>query len=223
MKVKETDLLVHARKDLTALATDLVLHCRHQIETYIEAHPEFAVSLHPLAVQDPAPRIVREMAQAAARAGVGPMAAVAGAIAHHVGMALLSMESGSREILIENGGDLFIKTDKPVIVGLYAGNSPLSFRIGLRIRPRSMPTAVCTSSGTVGHSLSLGKADAVCVVAPSGALADAAATAVGNGIRSKRDISKGIELGRRIPGVTGLMAVVGSEMGVWGGLELVPL
>ncbi len=223
VQVKETDLLVYAKKDLTVLATELVLKYRRHIESTIAMHPEFARSLTPLSIQAPVPRIVTDMVRAAEKAGVGPMAAVAGAIAGRVGMEILALPDGSTEVVVENGGDIFIKTDAPLTVGLYAGKSPLSLKVGLRIASAESPVAVCTSSGTVGHSLSLGKADAVCVVSPSCPLADAAATAIGNCVRSGGDISKGIEYGRHLESVTGLVVVFGSEMGVWGDVELVRL
>ncbi len=221
VRVKETDLLVYAQKDLTALTTDLVLKYRGHIEAFIKNHPEFVVSLSPLNIPEPVPRIIQDMLQAAKKAGVGPMAAVAGAIAQCVGMDILSLPDGSSEVIIENGGDIFIKAENPITVGLYAGESPLSFKIGLQIRSDTAPVAVCTSSGTVGHSLSFGKADAVCVVSESCPFADAVATAIGNLIRSDKDIPKGIEYGRQMKGVTGLVVVVGSKMGIWGELELV--
>ncbi|MBW1956321.1 MAG: UPF0280 family protein [Deltaproteobacteria bacterium] len=223
VRVKETDLMVYAEKDLSALTRERILKYRRHIEVYIETHPEFAGSLSPVAIHEPVPRIIQEMAAAARTAHVGPMAAVAGAIAQCVGMDLMSLPEGSPEVIVENGGDVFVKTGTPVTVALYAGKSPLSFKIGLRIHSRQGPMGVCTSSGTVGHSLSLGKADAVCVLSPSCPLADAAATAVGNAIRSGRDIPKGIDCGQKMEGVTGIVAVVGGEMGVWGDVELVRL
>jgi len=160
------------------------------------------------------------MVSAGEAAGVGPMAAVAGAIAAQVGRELL--ESGHR-VIVENGGDIFLKTDEPVVVGIYAGRSPLSMRIGLRIHPEGRAMAVCTSSGTVGHSVSFGNADAVCVIGASCALADAAATAIGNRISSKADIQQAMEFGKRIPGTDGLVVIVKDRIALWGQLELVPL
>jgi ApbE superfamily uncharacterized protein (UPF0280 family) len=96
-------------------------------------------------------------------------------------------------------------------------------RVGLRLKPDLLPLAVCTSSGTIGHSLSLGTADAVCVVSASCCLADASATAIGNRIRSKKDIQSAIEFGKNIDGVQGLVIILEDEMGIWGDLEVIPL
>jgi hypothetical protein len=218
--VKETDLLIHASKNLEKIAKDLVLKERGFIENYIACHPEFLKTLAPWRIESPAPAIVSEMARAGKKAGVGPMAAVAGAIAERVGNALLSY---SDEVVVENGGDVFIKTVTPLKVGIFAAGSPLSLKMGLLIDSSKKPSAVCTSSGTFGHSLSFGKADAVCIVSDSCPLADAAATAVGNLVKTKKDIEKAIEFGNNIKGVTGIVIIKGDAAGFWGDIEVVSL
>lgn len=218
--VKETDLLVHAGKTLAAEARELVLEHRGYIEAFIRAHPDFEATLNPFHLDGPAPKIVAEMVKAGANAGVGPMAAVAGAIAEHVGQGLLSI---TNHVIVENGGDIFIKTDEPVTVGILAGKSPLSMRLGVRVRSEQQPMAVCTSSGTVGHSLSFGKADAVCVVAASCAVADAAATAIGNLVQSPARINEAIDAGKKIANIDGIIIIAGDKIGMWGEMEVVPL
>lgn len=218
--VKETDLLVHATGPLEDITKELILKYRGYIEAYIDQNPEFVATLRPWRISGPAPLIVKDMAAAGEKVGVGPMAAVAGAIAEHVGLELLSH---TREVIVENGGDVFLKADGPVTIGIFAGLSPLSLRIGLRIDSGYKPFAVCTSSGTVGHSLSLGKADAVCVLSGSGALADAAATSIGNRVQSKTDIQEALDFGKRVEGVTGIVVIIGDAIGIWGDLEIVPL
>lgn len=218
--VKETDLMVSASTFLESAAREQILTHRGYLEAYIDQYPDFQRTLKPWRISGPAPEIVREMALAGEKAGVGPMAAVAGAISEAVGRGLLQI---SDEVIVENGGDIFLKTRLPVIVGIYAGNSPLSLKIGLKMDSTNHPVSLCTSSGTVGHSLSLGKADAVCVMSDSCALADAVATAVGNRVRSSGDISSAILFGKRIPGITGLVVIIGKDMGLWGNLEVIPL
>lgn len=142
--VKETDLLVQAESDLSELATDLVMQHRRVIESYIERYPEFGKTLTPWDKQEPTPLIITEMAAAGKAARVGPMAAVAGAIAEQVGVELLSH---SREVIVENGGDIFLKIEKPGIVAIYAGDSPLSLKVGLKLYPDGSPLGICTSSG----------------------------------------------------------------------------
>jgi len=218
--VKETDLLVHADKKLEAETRELVLEQRGYVEAYIKAHPDFATALAPWRLNGPAPTIVADMVKAGENAAVGPMAAIAGAVAEHVGLGLLK---STDEIIVENGGDVFIKTATPLTVGIFAGQSPLSLRIGIRVSGGPTPMGVCTSSGTVGHSLSLGKADAVCVVAESCAIADAAATAIGNLVQSIADIEFAIAKGKCIDKIRGIIIIVGEKMGIWGDLEVVPL
>jgi ApbE superfamily uncharacterized protein (UPF0280 family) len=157
------------------------------------------------------------MADSAAEAGVGPMAAVAGAIAEFVGNGLLEF---SPEIIVENGGDVFLKSLKNRIVSIYAGESPLSEKIGLEIQPEETPLGICTSSGTVGHSLSYGQADAVVAVSKSTPLADAAATAIANLISKPDDIPKGIEFAESIRGLKGTVIIKGDRMGVWGDIKI---
>jgi ApbE superfamily uncharacterized protein (UPF0280 family) len=189
------------------------------LERYIERHPSFLTSLEPIAVAEDAPQIVTEMAEAARKAGVGPMAAVAGAIAEFVGNELLAF---SPEIIIENGGDIYLKSAKTRIIGIYAGKSPLTGRIALEIKGQDTPMGIGTSSGTLGHSLSFGRADAAIVLSRSATLADAAATAVGNLIVQPGDIPSGMERAQSIEGVTGVIIIKGDKMGLWGEVKICP-
>ena len=216
--VNETDLLIRAEKNLFSEAKESVLKYRNQIETYISTVPSFERSLVPVQERHHPPEIIKEMISASRLTNVGPMAAVAGAIAQSVGRDLLHF---SRELIIENGGDIYLASSKERLVGIYAGVSPLSLKIGMVVEPQKTPLAICTSSGTVGHSLSFGKADAVCVLSESGALADAAATAIGNVIRKKDDIEKGLERGKEIEGVSGVLIIFGEKIGVWGEIRLI--
>lgn len=218
--VKETDLLIRAEKELACEAKESILKYRSQIETYIAMNPHFERSLIPVEDVPHLPKIIREMIRASSLAGVGPMAAVAGAIAQSVSEDLLRFSS---EVIVENGGDIYLATSKERIIGIFAGFSPLSLKVGILIEPRNSPLGICTSSGTVGHSLSFGKADAVCILSKSAALADAAATAVGNIVRDQKDIEQGLERGQEIPGVSGVLIVVGEKVGVWGDIKLIRL
>jgi ApbE superfamily uncharacterized protein (UPF0280 family) len=146
------------------------------------------------------------------------MAAVAGAFAEFVGKELLRF---SPEVIVENGGDIFLKTGKKRLVGVYAGESLYTGKIALQIEPADTPLGVCTSSGTVGHSLSFGKADAVVVLSPSTPLADAAATAIGNIVKTVDDIQKALDFARSIAGLIGTAVIINDKMGVWGKINLV--
>lgn len=217
--VKESDLYLRATRNLSRKALRVLLKHRAALEEYIERHPEFLAALAPLAVGQDAPFIVRAMAEAADKAGVGPMAAVAGAIAEHVGNELLPF---SREVIVENGGDIFLKTRKTRSIGIFAGDSsPFSGRVALRIDPRETPLGICTSAGTVGHSKSFGRCDAAILLSASASLADAAATAVGNLIHSTGDIQKGIDFARSVDGIKGAIIIKDDRIGVWGEVRLV--
>ena len=215
--IEESDLFISADSDLKDQAFDSPHRYRSFIEAYIRSNPGFLSSLIPLPPDAVAPLIVREMIGAGMEAGVGPMAAVAGAIADHVGADLLEY---SRNIIVENGGDIFLRCEGDVRIGIFAGESALSNRIAIRIKKGEMPMGVCTSSGTVGHSLSFGKADAVCVKAGTACLADAAATAVGNRVKDKKDIPAALDAGMKIRGVRGVLIVAGDQFGAVGDVEI---
>jgi len=215
--VKETDLYIRASSNLTRKAHKLVLKYRQQLENYIEQHPTFLTSLEPIPAPREAPHIVKQMTEAAQKTGVGPMASVAGAIAEHVGKELLAF---SPEIIVENGGDIYLKSLTRRTVGIFAGKSPLTGKIGLEINAQNTPLGICTSSGTVGHSLSYGKADAVVALSESATLADAAATAIGNLVSQPGDITSAIEFGKSIRGLKGLIIIKDANMGVWGEVKL---
>ncbi|MBF0230570.1 MAG: UPF0280 family protein [Desulfamplus sp.] len=238
--VKETDLHIQAESDLSEIALREVLALRGFIETYISIHPQFKTSFIPVEPILPiVPQIITDMIDAGKKAKVGPMAAIAGAIAEHTGQELLKYSS---EVIVENGGDIFFKTNSDTVFSIFAGKSPLSMKIGVRIAPQKSNynsnagadnssikslnidktgMAICTSSGTVGHSISFGKADAATVISKSCSIADAAATAIGNIVKNESDIERAIEVGQNIEGVDGIIIIKGKKLGVWGDVELV--
>lgn len=221
VKVRETDLHILAPADLSREVRHLVLEYRAHLEEYISAHPAFSTSLVPLPYDPLAPAIVKEMLQTSSLAGVGPMATVAGVVAEFVGSQLLA--AGAAEIVIENGGDIFLRRQQECLISIFAGASPLSGRLGVRLSASRMPMGVCTSSGTVGHSLSFGKADAVTVFSPSTGLADGMATRLGNEVTSAARINHALELAQTVPGITGVVIIIGEQLGVWGDIELAPV
>jgi hypothetical protein len=218
--VKETDLQISAERKFEKETRDLVFELRHQIESYIQTHADFLTALDPYPEDPYAPLLVKEMIERAREAGVGPMASVAGAIAEYVGRHLLEK---TNQVIVENGGDIFIKVERPVTVSIFAGTSPLSEKLGLVISPEHMPIGVASSSGTIGHSLSFGKADVGCVLSPSAALADAAATALCNRIQGPKDLSGIDEWAKGIRGILGALVILGDKMATWGKIELVAL
>jgi hypothetical protein len=216
----ETDLQVSAVRDLSREAALIVAGLRGDLESYIGAHPLFAESFVPVECDVDAPEIIRAMAEAGARAGVGPMAAVAGSVAERVARGLAYH---SPEVIVENGGDLFLLGQTRRRVLLVAGDSALSGRICIELDAEDLPSAVCTSSGKVGHSVSLGAAHGVTVIAADGAVADAAATAVGNLVHGPDGIERALERALAIEGVRAAVVVTGDRIGALGGVRLVPL
>jgi len=220
VSVAETDLFVAAPRDLSRQALASAAHYRAEVETYIRSHPRFGTSLQPVQPRTDAPDIVRHMAAAAAKVGVGPMAAVAGAIAEAVGTDLLQIVD---DVVVENGGDVFVRTRTTRTVGLYAGRSTLTGRLALVVEPEDTPLGICTSSGSFGPSLSFGVADACTVLAPSTSLADAVATALANRIRTSADLGTVLSPSGIPDGVKGVLAIMGGQAALWGDVRLAPM
>jgi uncharacterized protein len=215
--ISESDLQIFAKQDLTEPAMNAIRRVRRDIEMYAATSDGFITSLEPMRAAPGAPDPVRRMCEAAEQYGVGPMAAVAGTVAECVGRALMG---ASPYVLVENGGDIFFAAEEPPTFGLYAGKrSPFTGRV--RFAPRELTAGgVCTSSGTVGHSLSFGRADAVVALSPNTALADAAATAIGNTIRGPDDVQRAIDIEQERGLLDGLIIAVDDKLGVWGAFEL---
>jgi ApbE superfamily uncharacterized protein (UPF0280 family) len=159
------------------------------------------------------------MTDAATAVGIGPMAAVAGTIAEAVARDLSRL---SEKVMVENGGDLYLMGGDPRRVGIWAGHSPLTNRVGLEIDPED-GVAICTSSGTVGPSLSFGKVDAAVVISRSGALADATATELGNRVSGPDDVESALDWALSVTGVTGAVVVLGEAIGIKGNVQLIPI
>ncbi len=215
--LETTDLFILAERDLTSEATEAAAKARRTVELWIGRVPEFASALAPLPCPVDAPRMIRAMSAAGEAAQVGPMAAVAGAVAESVARDLSEL---SPNVIVENGGDTFIVGTQDRTVAIFAAKSPLSNRIGLTIPAARQPLAICTSSGTVGHSLSLGKADALVIIGEDAALADAVATAAANRASSPADLAEAVKWASAIEGIQHVVAIIGDQMAAWGDYEL---
>ena len=222
--IAESDLWISCSESgLREAAYESLLRQRRGLESFLEHFPEWGESLVPVdaGAYSLAPPLAREMMAAAKVAGVGPMAAVAGAVAEAVGRELLQR---AQWVVVENGGDIFLAGRKRYRLAIFAGQSPLSGRVGIELAGNEpLACGVCTSSASVGHSLSLGRADAVTVVAASGALADAVATAVGNLVQGRKDLAGAVEKALELPGVTGAVAILDRELAAGGDLELIEI
>lgn len=221
---KETDLWIgvdHSayHNEMEELVIRRVRDLRETLDLYITREPAFLKSLKPFTPGEDAPGEAREMAKAAETAGVGPMAAVAGLFAREAGK-ILSENFSIREMVIENGGDIYCQFRNELILSVFAGESPLSERIGIVIPEGFGIGGICTSAGTVGPSLSFGKADAVVAICEDVLLADAYATAFGNKVKSSDDVERVIGQAEKYPGLLSLLIICGDKVGIWGDLEI---
>ncbi len=218
---KETDLHVQAIKDLSEQVSGWVLESRLAIEQYARKNSSFFTSLQPLPHDEIAPPIVKMMLEAGHRAGVGPMASVAGTIAQYVGSKIVETTGG--EVVVENGGDIFLHVDGVIEAGIWAGDSPFSGKIALKFHGGFQPLGLCTSSGTVGHSLSLGTSDAVTVLSESASIADALATAGGNMVKRQGDVKEALNFLQGHPDCLAALVISNDKLGIFGDVELVAL
>lgn len=199
-------------------AAAALLEIRREMEAYLATDPRYGATLSPYAPAPGAPEILFRMAEAASKAGIGPMGAVAGAVAEHIGKRITT-EYGCREVIVENGGDIYADVAEGMDIPVFAGSSPLSEKVGIFI-PSGGRMGICTSSGTVGPSLSFGRADAVMTVCEDAALADSYATAFANQIRTKEDIAPVMERIRAVPEILGAICIKEERFGISGNYGL---
>lgn len=219
VKFKESDICIGVdtasyTPEMETFAATTLKRLRTEMESYLAKDPEYRVALSPYTPAAEAPAILVGMAEAAAEAGIGPMGAVAGAVAEYIGTRIRDTYS-CREVIVENGGDIYADVAEGIDIPVFAGPSPLSQRVGIFIAQGGR-FGISTSSGTVGPSLSFGRADAVMTVCVSAALADSYATAFANRIRSKSDVAKVIEQIRTIPAVSGAICIKDDMLGICG-------
>ena len=220
----ETDLWIgvdeaSCRSGIDEAVERQIRSLRQELDCYIQQQPLFQTTFSPLPLLPGAPLIACRMAEAARMADVGPMAAVAGAFADAIGNWLLE-DYGVRQVIVENGGDIFLSTAHETVVGIFAGASPLSGKVSLRLTPQQMPLGICTSAGTVGPSVSLGRTDATVTLAPTAALADAYASRLGNRVKTAADLQPALDLAATLPELSGCLIILGEQLAAWGELEL---
>lgn len=221
---KDTDLWIGIdpgsfQEEMKAFCLERIKIYRKELEDYLTIDPEFGRSLKPYQTNQTAPDLANRMAAAAQQANVGPMAAVAGAFAQQLGNDLMNAYQ-IKEIAIENGGDIYLHLINPLILSIFAGNSPLSGKIGIGIPCDTGDIGVCTSSGKVGPSLSFGKADAVMVACKDTALADAWATSLGNRVQTAEDIDSILKFTEQIKKILSIVIICDGKVGIRGIFEL---
>lgn len=226
LTVFETDLKVYLDKSLEMeldrikpLTMAYAAALRRELEIYIAKNPQFLTTLEPWHDKDVKSLLIKDMIAASEQANVGPMAAVAGTLAFFCARYL---QNYSHSVIVENGGDIYVHAQKETVVGVFAGESLLSMKLGLVV-PADTPLSICTSSGTVGPSLSMGRADAVCIAAKNAALADALATALGNKINSEADFAAAMAKAKEHKEVVSALFICGNKSAIWGELEIRPI
>lgn len=220
----ETDLWIAASTDrynpeAEKYSLDRVIFYRKILDEHIKEYPVFLSSLTPLLYKPDVHPLIRNMYVASERAGTGPMSSVAGAMAEFICNDLVS-GFGFSEVVVENGGDIFMNLSQPSIISIYAGDSPLSDKIGLVIKPEQTPVSVCCSSGTVGHSLSFGIADACVIACSSGAQADAYATACCNEVKSKSMLKEVTEMMLLKEDIISVVIIKDDKVSIGGKIEV---
>ncbi|MBN2897236.1 MAG: UPF0280 family protein [Clostridia bacterium] len=214
----ESDLQIYTDGDLEDVLKVELKKLRETIEAYIQIYPEFNASLKPIKVLPSDPLIIKHMKEASKKLGVGPMATVAGAVSHYLG---LMFYKETKELIIENGGDLFVYSIQNKRVLLHGGAHSKVNNLSIEIDSNELPIGICTSSGKLGHSLSFGKCDAVTVISKDTLVADAAATAFGNLLIDKSKIKDVLNYSRTFKDISGVIAIVDDQMGAWGNFEFV--
>ncbi|MBU1112322.1 MAG: UPF0280 family protein [Candidatus Omnitrophica bacterium] len=215
---KESDLLILSDAQLDEGTTrDILVKHYETVEGYLKKTPLFFKSLSPLADDDSAPPIVREMIAAARLSGIGPFSAVAGAIATYVGRDLLKF---SREIIVENGGDIFLRINSDKSLGVYLGDDYQPSVIKLKLSKRDQPFGIASSSATIGPSLNFGNADLVSVISKDAIAVDSFATAFSNQIKTLADSRLVIESAKANPAIEGILVAFSGKIFLWGDLEL---
>jgi ApbE superfamily uncharacterized protein (UPF0280 family) len=215
-QLKETIVTIFAREQgHIDAAKKSIKEQRTHLEDFIKKDPFFMLTLEPYdLLTGDSPEIIKQMIESSCAFGIGPMAAVAGVIAKFAVQAM--MDAGATYAIVDNGGDISILNDQTVFVGIYAGSSPIR-DLAFEVPPRSRPLGICTSSGTVGPSISFGYADAATVISQDPALADAAATALGNAVQAKGRLEECFQAVDQ-PGIEGALVIRGEEMALWGKL-----
>ncbi|MDD3296270.1 MAG: UPF0280 family protein [Candidatus Omnitrophica bacterium] len=215
---QESDLLICSKEEIDQESAKKVLvNCYEVIENYAKSNPEFLTSLSPLRENKNAAVIIQKMLAASRIANIGPFASVAGAIAEETGLRLSLF---SQEIIIENGGDIFLKINEDKIIGVYAGRCFEPEVIKLKIKSRDCSFGLASSSAHIGHSLNFGRADLVTVLSSGATVADALATSLSNQIKQRKDIKEVFSCITTNPFVEGLLIIFEGEIFLWGNLEL---
>jgi len=211
-----TDILISSNKNIKSRIEKPLKKIYEILNVCIKNESSFLKSLSPIRIKPYFPEIIKEMCAKSAVFKVGPMAAVAGTVNEYLASCL---QKYCDILIIENGGDIYIKAERDLNVGIYVKNPNFKDRVALRVNAKNMPCGLCSSSGTFGHSFSMGKCDLAVVLAKSAITADAAVTAFANRISCEDDISGSIAYFKGFEEIKGLLAIKNKRIGAWGAIE----
>ncbi len=216
---RHSDILISCDKeDITDKIRSPLKEVYSELDNFIKQNPVFLKSLSPIAPESFYPETISKMCRISVKFNVGPMAAVAGAVNDFLAKNLLKHCSS---LIIENGGDLFVKSARDVTVNLYLKNSYFKNSISIKVKGEYTPCGICSSSGTFGHSYSMGRCDLATVIASSSLAADAAATSAANSVKNQDDIQPAIDYFRAFDDISGILLIKDKKIGMWGRFQLV--
>ncbi len=212
---KETAATIEADEEYLSLAEEAMLKAREQVEAYIAKDPYFKATFDPYPVRSDMGEVVKHMCNAAQKADVGPMAAVAGAISQAAVTAMV--EAGCKHCLVDNGGDIAMRTNRTVTVGLYAGECTPNY-LAIEVPATKRMLGICTllRHGRAVHIP--GQGDLATVISEDVALSDACATKLGNLI-TEDDLTlmdRSIREVLSIKGVKGALVMINGKLGMGG-------
>ena len=214
LKYKEANFRIHS--DCFSLIKDKIIEERKILERYIKKHPLFLSSLIPVEYAENAPDIVRRMCYAAEKTKLGPMASVAGTFSQIAVEAAL--KTSTSDVIVENGGDIYLNISNQMNIGIYAGKNKLSGKLAFLITPDLSPLSICSSSSLMGHSQNFGNCDLAVITSKNGALADSAATLTCNSVKVVSDINRVLKMIMNIDGIEGILIIKDDKIALAGNL-----
>jgi len=224
---KQSDLWIgvnpiECSDELKSFALDELKNLWDKLEDFIDIHSIIQKSLSPIEIPKNSPSEITKMIQSGNKAGIGPMSSVAGFFSEYIGK-LIENKYHPEEIIVENGGDIYLNVKDKITISIFAGNSPLSEKIGIKIPASKTPLGICTSSGKFGPSLSSGNADAVMIICSDTAQSDAFATAFGNKVKSPTDIESTLQETEKFTEILSAIIICDDKIGIRGKFEIVAL
>ena len=221
-EIGETAMTIMTDGKYLKEAKDAVFDARAIIEAKINRDPFFGTTYDPYEASKNDEPLIKRMCHASVSAGVGPMAAVAGAVAAYALERIYGL--GCRFAVFDNGGDIAMCADRDVLIGIYQDDLRFS-ELALLIRASGGMRGICSSSGRIGPSVSFGISGITTVFADDPILADACATAVANNVKdaTRESLAEAAESINKMDGAKGCLILCGGIMASCGEVpEIVP-